>query len=397
MGKSVFSKHILEITCADNISLINAINKERIPVENVIFCSDLVIRITVSNSEHRRLLQIADKYGASVEEIERNGVYFIVRAFLRRPVLVFFSVLVLFLFCFLPGKVLFIAVEGNQAVPENLIIEAASECGIRFGAQRRQVRSEMVKNKLLQKIPQLQWAGINTKGCVAVISVREKTVEESNLQSSNQVSSIVAARDGVIQSCTVYQGNPLCTVGQAVKKGQTLVSGYVDCGTVIKATQANAEINALTFRDLQVVSPAEKVARGEVKEKKAYYSLRIGKKQIKFYKDSGNLDTTCGKIYSEKYLQLPGGFLLPVAIVKETHTYFWQSSDVPVQTDANKWIEHFAESYLQKEMIVGEIVSSQTTLETTDTARTFYGKYACIEMIGKIKYEQMIENGDGND
>ena len=37
------------------------------------------------------------------------------------------------------------------------------------------IRSEKVKNSLLQRIPQLQWAGINTDGCVAVISVREKT------------------------------------------------------------------------------------------------------------------------------------------------------------------------------------------------------------------------------
>ncbi len=397
MGQSFFGKRILEITCADNVSLINAISKEKITLENVIYYSDLVLRATVSNNEYSRVTEIAERFGASVEVIENNGIYWTIRAVLRRPVLILFSVLLIFFFCFIPSKVLFIAVEGNETVPEKLIIEAASECGIRFGAQRRQVRSEKVKNELLQKIPQLQWAGINTKGCVAVISVKEKTLQNLIPSKTNQVSSIVASRDGVIQNCTVYQGNPLCTVGQAVKKGQTLVSGYVDCGTVIKATQANAEINALTFRDLQVVAPATGLSRGEVEQKKTYYSLRIGKKHIKFYKDSGNLDTTCGKIYSEKYLQLPGGFLLPIAIVKETMIYFHQSSEATVSSNWNEWIANYAESYLQSTMIAGEIVSAQTDLETTDTACTLYGKYACVEMIGQIKYEQTLENGDKND
>ena len=77
--------------------------------------------------------------------------------------------LLLLLVCILPTRVLFMRVEGNESIPENLILEAAEDCGIRFGASRSAVRSEKVKNGILSRISELQWVGVNTKGCIAVI------------------------------------------------------------------------------------------------------------------------------------------------------------------------------------------------------------------------------------
>ena len=315
----------------------------------------------------------------------------------KRPVLLVLFCVLLIMFSYLPGRILFISVEGNEIVPANRILEAASECGIRFGASRRQVRSEIVKNELLQKVTQLQWAGINTNGCTAVISVREKAPQSKTEEKTSQISSIVASRDGVIQNCTVYQGNPLCTVGEAVKAGQILVSGYIDCGIVTKTTQANAEIEALTFRDLEVVTPISTASRGAIRNKKTNYSLRLGKKRIKLYKDSGNLHTTCGKIYSEEYVQLPGGFSLPIAIVKETLIEYEESQETQTSTDMESWLTDFTETYLQNTMIGGQVISAQTEVNPMDDICYLYGKYTCIEMIGQVRYEQMIGNGDKND
>ena len=39
---------------------------------------------------------------------------------------------------------------------------------------------------------------------------------------------VVAGKDGVITSVSAMEGNCLCAVGQAVKKGQVLISAYTD-------------------------------------------------------------------------------------------------------------------------------------------------------------------------
>ena len=364
-------------------------------IKNIQYRDDLTVRVTIQRESYLKLLVLTEKHGAALKVIGFFGVFPVVARFLKRPIMMIFLSLVLLLTCYIPGRIFFISVEGNTKVPEKYILEVAAECGIDFGAKRRFVRSEMMKNRLLEKIPQLQWAGINTSGCTAVISVREKTHSDKQDVSKHQVSSIVASRDGIIQSCTVQQGNTLCAVGQAVKAGQVLVSGYLDCGIITKTTHADAEIKALTFRDLEVVA-AYPTATKSVKEKsKTKYALRIGKKLIKFYKDSGNLDTTCDKIYVEEYVYLPGGFRLPIATIKETEVSY-NRDDVELPTsDAGAWLTDFANAHLRESMISGEIISADVEVTSNAGALCLRGRYTCMEMIGQIKHEEFLPKDEG--
>ena len=163
---------------------------------------------------------------------------------------------------FLPTRIFFVRVEGNVTTPTRLILDAAGESGIRFGASRRAVRSEKMKTALLSALPHLHGAGGNTSGCVATGSVRQRTEPEVTGQ-DRAVSSIVASRDGFIVSATVTRGNSLCRVGQSVKAGQVLISGYTDCGICIQATRAEGETCAQTSREFAAVTPAQWTARGE--------------------------------------------------------------------------------------------------------------------------------------
>lgn len=386
---------VAEITSANISALLNVLLTNDIRLQDMQYRDDLTVRITVRRQDYSKLAYLAEKHGAVVKNTGIFGVFPIVNRFLKRPVLMIFLLLVFLLSCYVPSRIFFISVEGNSQVPEKYILEVAAECGIDFGAKRRVVRSEMMKNRLLEKIPQLQWAGINTSGCTAVISVREKNLTDKQAEPNYKVSSIVASRDGIIQSCTVQQGNTLCAVGQAVKAGQVLVSGYLDCGIVTKTTRADAEIKALTFRDLEVIAPYATGVKGEKQETKTKYSLRIGKNLIKFYKDSGNLDTTCGKIYSEEYVYLPGGFRLPVAIMKETEIdYDADRGELPA-SDTGEWVEDFANSYLKETMISGKIISDDAEVSPAAGGFRLRGRYACTEMIGQIKQEDFLPKDDG--
>ncbi len=397
MWELIAAKLIVEITSADVIALVNTLNREKIRMDSVCYSNDLTITVEILGIDWKKLQSIAKKQGASVKILGKKGIFWEVAAFIKRPVLMIFVISIFLLSAYLSGRIFFVRIDGNTTIPSNLILETAAQCGIRFGTGRRQVRSEQVKNALLESIPQLQWAGVNTQGCTAIISVREKTVTEQKADRNNEICSIVAVRDGIIQNCTVYEGNPLCTVGQAVKAGQTLVSGYLDCGTVIKTTKADAEISALTSYKLTLVTPKAAVIRGGVIREKKEYAILFGKKLIKITNDSGNLGATCAKIYDEKYLQLPAGFSLPIALVKQTSYYYEEVEDAIASADAQQWLSSFAESYLQRNMIAGKILSAQTEVVQTQEACRLMGNYACEEMIGQIKYEQMIGTGDTND
>lgn len=380
----------LTMTSASNEMIISAINQAGMEVYNFSVGEDaLTVHFQLRKTDMKKAKDIAKKRGAKLQIRRRIGLYWAVKGLSRRPVLLFGLVFIFLAVTFLPSRIFFFRVEGNERVPTNLILEKCESIGISFGAQRVHVRSEKVKNALLEAIPELKWAGINTSGCVATISVRERREVEKALP-VNGVSRIVAAEDGIITECTVTKGNALCKVGQVVRKGQILISGYTDCGISIRAEQAEGEVYAQTIREFEAIFPdigCKKVSKARQTKK---YSLIIGKKRINLYKDSGISDTRCDKMYLENYLTLPGGFRLPVAIVTEVWNEYIYEDVTTGLTDAEIILSDFGKDYVTSRMIAGNILDSKTVLSSEAGYYSFSANYTCNEMIGLTQNEEII-------
>lgn len=380
---------LLEITCADIAAVLRQIGNHGIVIRDIRNIDFLTVQVQCSAKDARKIHSLVKKYGGSIKTLNEQTLWVFFQKLKKRPLIVLAFILLIILVVYLPTRVLFIRVDGNHTVPANQILEAAETCGIRFGASRRLVRSEKMKNALLGQMPQLQWAGINTSGCVATISVRERSAEEPNAKLTG-VGSIVSDRDGIIQSCTVQNGTALCRPGEAVTAGQTLVSGYTDCGIAIKAVRAEAEIKAYTARRITAIAPVPiQVRDGKIREE-TKYSLLIGKKLINFYKDSGISDTTCVKMYSEYYLTLPGGFRLPVALVTQRTVYY--SSAMQMAVNAEDWLAGFCRGYLLRHMQAGQILMESIQLQQENDVCFLYGEYTCLETIGQFIDEEIVNN-----
>ena len=386
----------VQLTGADIPALLQRLTKVGIVLFRIQQKDMLTVLVWVRRKDIAKLKVVTEKLGFDVSIIERTGFYWLCRSLIRRPIMIAGITIVLMLSWFVPSKVLFITVEGNATVPTNLILEKAALCGITFGADRREVRSEKMKNSLIAVLPELQWAGINTYGCTAVISVTERT--ESEEQSKTRgVSSIVAARDGVIYSCTVTSGSLACVEGQVVHTGETLISGYTDCGIKIQATRAQGEIFANTMRQLTVKTPLNYIEKGEIYHTEKKYSLIIGKKRINFSKDSGISPTGCDKMYLQYYCVLPGGFQLPISIVVEQLYYHETDSTTTAYEMSQFCAEEFVQDYLSQQMLSGKIVGKMEDTDIEDAVYTLTGRYICLEMIGRERSEEIIKHNGESD
>ena len=279
----------------------------------------------------------------------------------------------------IPTRIFFFQIEGNAAVPDKKILELAAQCGIEFGVSRQEIRSEKVKNQLLSSVPELEWVGINTAGCVATISVRERQSGDE-LAQLHGVSSIIATRDGVIRELTVTGGSAACKTGQAVKAGEVLISGYTDCGISIRAERAQGEVYAETHHEFSCVMPQNSVQRGEQVVEKRKTGIIIGKNRINFSQDSGILDTGCVKMYEENYVTLPGGFVLPIAFVTETCIYYENQESVAAGDLEETTLPQLAERYLSGQMVAGRILNSQVDISRQEDCLLLDGKYECFHL-----------------
>lgn len=392
LWKSLGGMIEVELTSAEPETALGVINTKGIEIFRVEQISELTLRFRIRRKDHKTLSALSEKRGETLKVLRKYGLYWAGKRLLSRPVLLLGIAFFLALVLYLPSRVWFVKVEGNLTVPTRRILAAAEESGIRFGASRRNVRSEKMKNALLSAVPELQWAGVNTSGCVATISVRERT-DTQTAGKEWEVTSIVAARDGYILSGTVTRGNALFQVGQAVKEGQVLISGYTDCGICIQATRAEGEILAQTNHVLEAVTPSQWILRGEKTDIHRSYSLLLGKKRINLWKDSGIWDTSCGRIYMEYYVTLPGGFQLPVALCVEEYTAYKTNTSELRQPDAEESLRKFADSYLVQQMVAGEIQNRLYTVSLEDGIYCLRGKYVCVEMISRVRQEQI---GDTN-
>ena len=378
----------LELTSADKESALRDIGELGIEILGAEPVNELTVRFTVSRSDLRTVEATARRKGEKLHILEHSGLFWPLWGLRRRVVLLSGLTIMLMMSLALPGRVLFVQVEGNRQIPTRLILEAAQDAGIRFGASRRTVRSEKMKNTLLGALPQLQWAGVNTYGCTAVISVRERA-EEMKLPRNAGVSNIIAACDGVITSCTVTDGNALCRAGQAVQKGQVLISGYVDNGLTVTATRAAGEIFAQTQHEVTAVTPSQALKRGAKTFLKQNFSVVVGKKRINFKKGSGIYEGTCVKMCTEYHLTLPGGYRLPVMLVVETVTGFDVQAQPFSEPAMQKLLSDFGKSYLRRQRVALTVLDAQEVFQADDGAYRMLAKYACTEMIGREQSEQI--------
>lgn len=381
---------VLEIIAADPAWLLSALHEHGIPLAKVQFIDELTVQLQVNRRHGKWISSYCEKMGLKCRIISKRGLFWKLRGLLKRPVFVIGLAFYMFLTIFLPTKILFYRIEGNSNVPDNLIIEVASQNGLSFGTERRQVRSEKIKNALLGAIPELEWVGINTSGCVATISVKERQVTEE-IQPSAPVSSIIAARDGVIKEMTVTSGSAACKPGESVKAGQVLISGYTDCGLTIRAQRAEGEIYATTNQNLTALMLQNISQRGEIIAVKKNYGIILGKNRINFSQGSGILDSSCVKMYVENYMTLPGGFQLPIAIVTETYIYYENAVSADKQEDYGGRLSSLAQSYLSGQMVAGQILSKQETISQQDGVICLVGQYECLEMIGRERNEEIIK------
>jgi len=378
----------VEITSATPEETLESITQGGIILRNIIQTDELTCQASIRRRDYRQLVKLLKRRRDRFRIIQKNGLYWSLKAFYQRPILLFTFLLLLLSSLYLPSRVFFVTVEGNTTIPDRLILSAAEDCGIRFAASRRLVRSERVKNALLSAVPALQWAGVNTAGCNAIISVRERIPEQPEME-KNVVSNLIADRDGYILSTTVTNGTAHVHPGESVTKGQLLISGYTDCGIFIRAARAEGEILAQTNRKLKAVMPETYHVIKSIQEKKGRISMLIGKKRIILWKDSRIYDTGCGRMYEEYFVSLPGGFQLPIGIGIDRYQDYEILEIKLSEEEAQMQLEQFSRNYLTKQMVAGQIIQRKQVFSSQKGRYQLESSHICTEMIGKEQREQI--------
>lgn len=139
-----------------------------------------------------------------------------------------------------------INVTGNEHISTSEIITAMSDFGVNVGSKKSDIDSRLLKQAIMSKITDISWISINTKGSCLNVSIKEK-VKSPDMVSEGVPCNIIAKSEGQIERLEVYKGTPCVKEGDAVLKGQILITGIKenDSGNT-SFSEANGKVFAVT-------------------------------------------------------------------------------------------------------------------------------------------------------
>lgn len=340
------------------------------------------VRVRCTLTVASALRKAAMARGITLRVLSRGGLpvfFYRYRCRVGLAVGILLSALLLYAFS---GVLWDVRVHGNSSVPTERIISALEECGLKVGMSldREEVDSREIENRLLRLSPEIAWVSVNIRGTVAGVQVREAQIGESAME--GELSNLVAAYDGVIESVRLLTGEIVVNVGQQVRAGELLISGVRDSATqgfVVEG--ARGEVMAYTDHTEVIQIPLqfeEKVFTGEeICEKSIFF---FGK-SIKFSKNTGIMGGSCDTIYTMKNWTLPTGEILPIGTEVTTYRPYTLHSAIRTREQAYTLALAELQGRLEESASDALLLSKTVRVSYSETHCTLMCEYRCLRNI----------------
>lgn len=180
-----------------------------------------------SPEEYASIADTARKCGGRTRIVKKSGVAFLLSKMQNRMGLSVGIVLGIAVFSLLSGFVWDVRVTGNETLTSSQISDFLAEQGLRPGVHWKSVDKDVCESLVMAEFDEVAWVHINRLGTCAQVEINE-TEPKPEMTDSTKASNLKATKDGTIISCVVYDGWQQAFKGDAVIKGDILVSGVYE-------------------------------------------------------------------------------------------------------------------------------------------------------------------------
>ena len=349
------------------------------------------LRLRVSRRDARRVGPLAEKVLCEARARRHLGFPYFLAGFRKRYALLLGLALSLAAVCLLSRFVLTIEVSGNETVSTAAILTELSRQGVRVGAYGPGLDVRRISQESLLRLDGLAWMSINLHGTRAEVLVREK-LPEPEVRDESTPANVVAQADGVILDLEVLDGQAAFREGEAVLRGEVVISGTIDLRepeySAVDAGQrlvhARGNVWARTYRTLTAQIPLEAQVKRYTGEEETQWSLLALGRTVNFFGKGGVFSEGYDKIVETHPLTLPGGRVMPLALRRTEYRAYVTE---PAALNAGAARSMLEERLLERlDALIGE---DGEVLDTVFTVREEDGMLAvtlraeCREQIGR--------------
>lgn len=152
-------------------------------------------------------------------------------------------ILVILINLFLSNFIWQIEVVGTKQISKDEVLNICNQLDIKKGIYSKKIDTYDMSHQIALKTNKIAWMSLNIEGSKLTINISEDNgVDKGDTAPSN----IVAIRDGTIHSIIENRGTQNVKIGQAVRKGEVLISCVETAGDLVRYVFASGEVIADT-------------------------------------------------------------------------------------------------------------------------------------------------------
>lgn len=331
--------------------------------------------------DYRRLIGLRKGCAVSVCIKRKYGLPLFFHRYRRRKGMLCGAVIFCVMLAVMPQFVWSVEVNSDGSVSDEQVIAALEELGLGIGTPRSKIDPGNMRVQLAMALEQVSWVSINTDGTTVTVELRGATERE---EKDYAYSNLTAECDGRITAVYVRSGRAAVKVGDAVIKGQLLVSGteqYKDGSTVFR--HSDADIIAQTTHELRVSVPFSQrvmIDTGMVKSRSVVSAFGL---ELPLYVGQIDFDY---RSQAEMTPLVIGGVRLPAWIATARFYEVSQKKITLTTEQAKKRADELLEIEKARLLADKELISCEVEYQAQEGELVAVAHCLCSENIVKTEY-----------
>lgn len=343
--------------------------------------SNVKVDLNVGINDFKDVIAIAKKTKCKVKINNKKGIPFLLHKYRKRKIFCFLLILITGFMIFSSNFIWNIDIEENENNFEN-IREDLEENGLRIGEWKSNINTKDIINKIRLKRSDIAWMGIELKGTNAIVKI-VKADEKPKIINENDYCNIVADKTGIITKINAQNGTANVHVGDIVKDGDVLISGWLEGKyTGLRYVHANGEIEANIWYTKNKKIYYKQTIKEYTGNEENKYNIKLNNFKINLHKGVSKFqiyDTIC----TDKKIKLFSDFYLPISIEKITYKEQKNVEKTYNQEETkNIGVQELEEELKEQIPNIDNIINEKINTHETEQYIDVYVTYEVKENIG---------------
>lgn len=326
-----------------------------------------------------QLHRFALRHGGRVKVVKRKGLPFLFSPLKNRWGILFGIIIAVFVISYMGGYIWNVTVVGNDRVTDAKIVDYLAQNGFKTGVRWNDTDKENLEFGVMAEFGEVSWISINKIGSLALVEINE-TRDKPSITDNSKITNVVAEDDGIITHVTALGGWSQVQAGDAVSKGDLLISGVNESEVDEKNHFAHAHGTVLANVNTTLSLNISREQKDKDFYKSAEYkSLFFFGIKIPLYlkAEQGDFDENVSRanlVYNH--------FRLPIGIETKKCEYY----NVISNRLSDEVLEELARRELEKlkadKLKNAEIISENVEIQMQENVCVITGSYNIVKNIG---------------